>query len=140
MANQITPALLDLIRVDLKAALEAVGQKHGVQLQLGRGSYTQLNATLKLEINAIGEDGVVTKEAGDLKRYANMLGLTNEHLTQVFKLGNESYVLSGYRAKASAKPFLVKRLSDSKEFIVSEPTIKQALGIKEAPLTITRIR
>jgi hypothetical protein len=133
MATNISKDLLQALRSDINAALKAVGEKHGVELSAGNASFTPMNATFKLEVRTIAADGVaVTKEQADLKARRALLGLTEEHLTQVFTLGRDSYTLHGYRSKAQSKPFLIKRVSDDKVFIVDEPTVRRALGLPES--------
>jgi hypothetical protein len=130
MATQISKDLLRVLRADIDAALKAVGEKHGVELVTGNASFTPFNATFKLEVRAKNADGeAVRKEEADLKARLGMLGMKDEHLTQVFTLGRDSYTLAGYRSKAPAKPFLIKRVSDEKVFIVSEAVVRSALGL-----------
>jgi hypothetical protein len=132
--STISKDLLAALRPDINAALKAVGLKHGVELEACNASFTLMNATYKLEVRVISPEGVaVTKEQAYLKQSYRFLGLTEAHLTQVFTLGRDSYVLHGYRARALGKAFLIKRLSDDKVFITTDRDIKRALGIPPSP-------
>jgi hypothetical protein len=143
MATNIDRPLLAALRTDISAALKAVAQKHGIELALGSCKFSPTNADFKLEVRAMGSDGVaVTKEMSDLRRMMGVLNLTDAHLTQVFSLGRDSYTLAGYRVKAQNKPFLMRRVSDDKVFICDEATILRALGVKSSvpePLVITQL-
>lgn len=126
----ITKQLLVALRADLDALLPAIAQKHGVSIQFGRGTFTSTNATLKLEIAAtsVANTGLDAYEYA-LKQNAASYGLTDAHLNQVFKIGRDSYVLSGYDSKKRTKCFIIKRLKDNKSFICDTPSLKQWLGI-----------
>ena len=132
MATLITSQSLREIRVDIDAALAAVGAKHGLVLKAANATYNAAgtNATFKLEVNAVQSGEVVTKEAADLKQYMRRLGLNDSHLTQVFRVGGMSVTLTGYRRKASTKPFLVKTVSGDNEYIVPADMVYSGLGIE----------
>lgn len=126
----ITPEFLRLLRIDANAALAAVGKKHGVMLQLGRGTYSALNATFKLEVQPIGEGGeVITKELANLRQMHRILGLEEAHLTQVFALSGKNFTLAGYKNTGGAKPFLVRCVSDDKIYVVTREALFMALKI-----------
>ena len=133
--NSITKDLLRDLRVDIDAALVAVGAKHGVKLLAGNASFLASNATFKLNVSLLDETGeAVSKEAADLKRYREMLGLTFDQLTQVFTLGMHRYTLAGYRNRGSTRPFLMRRIDNDKIYLGTREDIDRAFGINRASL------
>ena len=74
--KEIDRNLLEKVRDEISHCLEPIGEKHGIELKLGRCSYSSGNFTMKLEGSLVGDDGVVlTKEAEDFKKYAHWHGL-----------------------------------------------------------------
>lgn len=129
MAN-IDKSLLQNLRADLDAAFSAIAEKHGVKLSLGSFSFSSDLASVKLTVAAISGDGTATsKESVDLKRYCRSLDL-EDRLSQVFEINGEKFVLEGYRPRASARPFTIKRVSDGKKFISSIKAVYSALGME----------
>jgi hypothetical protein len=103
----ITPKFLESLRAELAPLFKQVGDKHGVQITLGRGSYNPANATFKLEVAAMSTDGVVqSKESEDFKQMARLYGLQPEDLNQPFYGGRGEYVLVGLNTKARTMPLL----------------------------------
>ena len=132
MATTIDKNLLKLLREDINAALKAVGEKHGVQLSAGGCSFLPTTATFKLEVQTISSNGVaITREMADLRNplTLSMYRLTEAHLTQTFKSGGRTFVLAGYRHKASKNPFLAKCFEDGKNYIFPADAIQRLLGI-----------
>jgi hypothetical protein len=126
----ITKDLMRAIRIDVNSALVAVGQKHGVVLTLGNGTFTADNAHFKLNVAAVSSDGnVITKEAADLKLYQRTLGLTDAQLTQVFTLAGKAHVLCGFRRHATTNPFLIKCIANDKVYLAPRESVLRALGV-----------
>lgn len=125
----ITKELLKAIRVDLNAALATVAAKHRLSITCGNCTFNANDATMKLAINTIESGEVITKEMGYLRRNLGLIGLREEHLTQVFSLSGHRFTVSGYNARASAKPFLITRVDDGKTYIASVDAIFKALGV-----------
>ena len=134
MATIIDKPLLKLLREDINAALKAVGEKHGLKLTAENAKFMPQTATFKLEVESIGDNGVVvTREMTDLKNphVLSMYNLTEAHLTKPFTSGGRTFVLSGYRVKAHSKPFLAKDQRDGKEYIFTAEGVQRAFGVKE---------
>lgn len=130
----ITKQTLIALRPEIDAALAEIAKKHGISLKIGAGLYdvSGLTGTFKLEIAVLTEGGIaLSKEAAHLLTNFKTLGLTEDHLKQVFRLGGESYTLHGYISRAREKPYSITRLSDGKNYIATSKMVKTALGIKD---------
>lgn len=129
MAN-IDKLLLQTLRSEVNAALVEIGKKHGLNLQAGAASFTTETACFKLNVTKLTETGaVITKEMADLKLHFKSLGLNESHLDQVFTVQGIAFRLVGFRRSARAKPFLARRVSDGKNFILRDEQLYSALKI-----------
>jgi hypothetical protein len=139
MKNQkITDIGRSEIRVLSSALLEEaqmIAKQYGLTVKLGRGVYGHSNCRITLEFATVNDDGVAqTAEWTDLVQMSRMLGLTEADLTKPFRQGNRTFVLAGYRSRASAKPFLVRDTANDKIYIMREATVLAALGKGPKPL------
>ena len=109
---------LQYLRGVIDSALDELSNEQGwgIKLQLGNGSYSGSNGHFKLNISAIDESGtVVTEEAEDFKRYAELYGLKPEWLGESFtyssvKRGSspETYKIIGFKARARKRQILTE--------------------------------
>ena len=109
---------LQYLRGVIDSALDELSNEQGwgIKLQLGNGSYSGSNGHFKLNISAIDESGtVVTEEAEDFKRYAELYGLKPEWLGVSFtytsyKQGStpETYKIIGFKARARKRQILTE--------------------------------
>jgi hypothetical protein len=103
----ITRPLLKALTADLNQALVAIAEKHGVQLKVGNGTFRADNATLKIEIAAIDDNGTAkTKEASDFERCANSYGLKPEDLGTEFTFQGKTLTLVGAKPRSTKYPLL----------------------------------
>src|SRR5260370_9816683 len=71
--------MLQSLRAELTDAVGAVSQKHGLSLAFGKCTYTENNATMKLEMSVKTADGVVvTPEPEDYQQLPHLDNLKPE--------------------------------------------------------------
>ena len=100
--NTIDKSKLELMRKDINAALESIAKKYDVQLSVGSGTYSSTNATFKLEVATIADDGVViTKDVAALKSLGKYLGLTDTQLAHKFIVGGKMFKIFGYISRTN---------------------------------------
>jgi len=109
---------LQYLRGVIDSALDELSNEQGwgIKLQLGNGSYSGSNGHFKLNISAIDESGtVVTEEAEDFKRYAELYGLKPEWLGESFTYSSvrqggtpETYKIIGFKARARKRQILTE--------------------------------
>jgi hypothetical protein len=113
----ITRPLLRAITADINAALASIAKTHGVQIKVGNGSFTTDNATIKIEVASIGDNGLAkTKEATDFERYATSFGLKPEDLGTVFESRGVKYTLIGAKSRSTKYPLLAKCIDTGKVY------------------------
>lgn len=119
--------LIEKVRDDIRPFLEPIGEKHGINLELGRCSYSSGNFTLKLEGSLVGDDGVVlTKEAEDFKKYAHWHGLVPEDLGKTFVHTHVVYTITGLKTRAKKYP-ITARASNGKEYKFAAGSVRMLL-------------
>jgi hypothetical protein len=115
---------------EIEKAVQDVADKHGLVIKMGSGSYTQNNATLKVEIAVKSLDGTVaTKEASSFKALCTFYGLQESDLGRTFTSRGSLYVITGLASKSRTNPILATRQTDNKLFKFPVDSVKKALGI-----------
>jgi hypothetical protein len=127
---------LGLLRTAINSALEQVGKEHGVKISLGKCTFLPENATFKLEVATIGEDGDANiRMVADFKNYCESYGLKPEHLGAKITFGGEQYELAGLASGRSWKnPFILRRPSDGKLFKAGESAVESLTGKSKTPV------
>lgn len=97
---------LQAIRVDFEEAMKAVEAKHNVKIDLGNMSYTRgSNASAKLTIEAIDEEGVVQSKARlCYLRQGRVYGLKPEWIDQEFTAQNQTFRIDGLASRRRKMP------------------------------------
>jgi hypothetical protein len=106
-ATEITVNLLKTLRTDIDAALTAVAKKYGVSLAAGSASYSATQATFKLTVGLLGENGVVVDpRAADWPKYCGMFGLKPEWLGKVIHGSRGPLTITGLDTKKHKFPVI----------------------------------
>ena len=132
----ITKSNIANIRSDVEAALKAIYAKHGVDVTVGRITYTASNFRCKIE-------GVVRAAVGSTATPADPRALALKSRARLifgnaFKeggiyniLGLGKGIVTGYNSRARAYPFVVKSVSTGKTYKVSSMIVKAAVAAGE---------
>jgi hypothetical protein len=140
MIQTINRDVIRMLRAELELALAAVGEKHGIKINVGNASFTSSNVTFKVEAAIIGEGGVViNKEAAAFKALAVSYGLLPDDLGKTFTTyayggGSKAptYEIIGAAPRSFKFPILGKR-ADGKIFKFPPNTVIVGLGRKVMP-------
>jgi hypothetical protein len=126
--KQFDAVTLNALRVELNQALAGISEKYGITVEAGRASYNGPNATFKVELSTVKDDGVVmTREATAFLQYAKLLGLQATDLGREFEVGGKRYKIRGYNPRKSRYPFLAESVIDGKIYGFGEDLIKAKL-------------
>ena len=122
---------LSQLRWEIDFALANIGEKYGVKITTGTARFTDSTATFKLEAAVIRNGKAVSREMETLEMYLGLLGLTEEHLEMVFKIGTSDklFKLSGYNPRKSKNPVMLNLVGTDKTYCCSESAMRKALGI-----------
>lgn len=108
--SELTRSNLRMIKAEINEALEAVGEKYGLDIKVGGGNFTAANAKLNCMIATKGEGGAVnTREAEDFKRMAFRYGLKPEDFGRTFTEGGKVYKIVGCKPKSYQYPILCEQ-------------------------------
>ena len=95
-----------MIRDELKKELQTVGEKLGVFIEIGSGSFTPTELGMHLNVTLReGYDGKTGKQA-QFERHAFMFGLSDKSFGKQFSYGGKIYKITGIRPKARKNPVL----------------------------------
>jgi hypothetical protein len=134
MATALTKDTLKAIRSDIDAALAAVAQRHNIALKTGHCSFTETNATMRLDIATKDESGaVLTKEAVNFGMYAETYGMDPNWLGQTFTANGDEFRLSGLATTRQKFPVQAVRVRDGKPFKFMVGGVKAAFARASHP-------
>lgn len=104
----ISSKMLDTIKYELEQVLPEIGERLGVFIKVGSGTYG-VCGSLKLEVASISGTGEIeSKERIAFKQLANSYGLTDTDLDKTFVQNGKTYTIVGLRPKAYKMPILAK--------------------------------
>lgn len=108
-----------VVERDILAALKAVEEKHGIQIQReggGRYSPDGTSFQFKLKCQVVGKDGANVAEKAEFERSAILFGFKPEHYNGEFTSKGEKFRLVGFNYRARTMPLKCVRVSDGAPF------------------------
>lgn len=125
--TEINSANINLLRNELNQALRDIANRYGVDVSIGSGRYTATAVKFELAVAVKNSDGVaLTVEAETLAANIRYYKLPADVFAKPFTHGGETYLVTGYIKKNSAKPFQIKRLRDGNVLKCPSVIIRQA--------------
>jgi len=121
-----------IVSSDLLTALKRAAKDYGLDVSLGRGTYTDANFTFKVQVSVVGKDGTaLTREAEELTRYLQYSDLPKDLLNKVIQVDTgEIYRVTGLSLRRSKYPIVAERVRDGRVFKLRMDTVRRALGLK----------
>jgi hypothetical protein len=105
------------INLDINAALKAVAEKYGVEIEIKGSRFSDNNCTTRIEIATVAESGsALTKEAVDFNRYALSQFRITKKLGDRFTFKYEEYEITGLAPRSLKYPVLAKNLTSGNTF------------------------
>ena len=103
----ITKDLMKKLRVAIDQALVEAGEKHGVKMKVGNGTFTDLSGSFKLNIQPLNEDGqAVSKHETDFLQYCHLYDLEPKDFGTMFNYGTGRFKLVGLKPRAPKYPIV----------------------------------
>ncbi len=124
--NKIDRDVCKDIRSELDSVLASIGEKLGVSLRMGGGSFSSDSATFKLEVELLSETGrPISKEETSLNQNHEFLGIPKEWLGAKLKdpQTGKIYYLRGYKVRSRKRPFLID--DGLNQYVTTEANIKR---------------
>lgn len=116
------------IRSELDSELASIGERLGLSLRMGGGSFSSDSATFKLEVELLSETGrPISKEETYLNQNHEFLGIPKDWLGAKLKdpRTGKLYYLRGYKSRAPKRPFIIETVDGFNQFITTEKAIKR---------------
>ena len=103
--KQFDKSNLQVLRVEMDKALQAISNKYGITIKAGNASYSGNECTFKVKLNTKGSDGtVITKEAKSWDLYKNRTNCSHLSIGDTIKIQGNTYTLSGFNTRARKAP------------------------------------
>ena len=125
---------VNMIEEQVNERLAELSEELGVNLNVSGGTFSNVEATLKLKIQVQNPDtgSFYSKEGEDFKRNAHLIGMKPDDLGKTFKkYGQEEFTIEGFRIRARKAPILAKKTSNGKMFAFSVESVKFHLAATE---------
>jgi hypothetical protein len=122
-------AVMKLLREDIDTVLLEVAARRGITLKLGKGRFSNDNATFNLDVATISKDGLAkTKEASNFKLLCFHYDLTPEDLGAKFLSNGRHFTLTGLNPMRPKFPFVAICTDDNKTYKLTQASV--LAGIK----------
>lgn len=113
---------------------ESLGTDFGLEFNFKGGNFTSGNAILKLEVAVKNPDGSIeTRAAEDFKLHCAQFGFKPEHLGATFKVGRNTYKITGLVPKRYSMPVSAARVPDGRGFKFPAADVLTYLDAPVAP-------
>jgi hypothetical protein len=121
-----------LVREILQSDLAPILAQYGLKMELGNAGYD--SDSVKFNGFVISLDTALSKESKALTEelaWRERMGAHQLDATKIRKEGKKyAFVLSGYRARATKKPFIVNCLNGNGEYTIAPHTALNWFGVK----------
>jgi hypothetical protein len=94
---------------EVKAAIALIAERHGIKIEMGRGSFSANAFTLKVEGAVVTSDGTaMTREAEAFRQLASLYGLRPEDLGRSIPFQGGTANIIGLKSRASRMPIVLQ--------------------------------
>lgn len=116
------------MRVFLEVALTGFEEHFGVAVKIGSIRYTDTNASMRLEVSEVSENGEVqSREVEDFKRFADAYGLSPEWLGEKFTVRGKTFTITGLNTRA--KKYKIRAKDEAgNPYKFNELTVQRAMS------------
>ena len=127
----LTKAKLETARNKLNVLLAQFNNENPeFNVKLGSCSYSEFNATYKLEMSEVVGDKVVDRDRESFLSHARLLGLEASDIDKEFTSNNKVFILCGYNSRARKMPMLARLKSDGNLYKFTLDAVLKGLGKK----------
>jgi|6_EtaG_2_1085325.scaffolds.fasta_scaffold35286_3 hypothetical protein len=121
---ELTRKNLKTLRMEIDAALNEVATRNGLEIKLGNGRFSPMNASFKVDVSVVSEEGTVkTKGRMDLEVFYPELVDKNVMLS-----GRKTGKVVEYHSRKSKFPFIVA-CENGKRYKLAEFAVRNGLSI-----------
>ena len=119
--TKINKPFLNSVRADINAALNSVGEKHGLALSIQsiRYSDTGFNTTLKATVNEDSQGNSIDPDKIEFEKYAAHMGFDSSAFGKTFEQDGKAFIVSGIAPRARKFPILATHSGTQYKFPIS---------------------
>lgn len=129
MTKKLTKTIVSRISEDITKAVKRVAEAHDVVIRSAGGSYGPQNATIKLEIAVLSEDGAaMTEERKAYLECCEAYGLPREYLDKEFTHNGSRMKVVGLKLRSPKFPVLLEDCDSGKRFKFNVRGLKRSMG------------
>lgn len=115
---EFSKATMRALNAEIKTALEAVAEKHGLTVKCGGGSYDPAGK-FKPRVEFTAENHAET----EFKRSALLVGLTDADYGRTIEMSGKHFTLVGINLRARKRPVLAECVEDRKTYAFPEQIV-----------------
>ena len=117
----------DSFRADVKEALRAVEQKHGVTVECGAITYGTYDFSMKMKVV---KSGSVDGNRKLFELHCGLYGFAKEDYEREFALNGTKFQLVGFNPKSPKNCCSIRRVSDGKMYKCTSASVKNNWVVK----------
>ena len=128
--EKMSKANAQLVRAILENDLAPILSEYGLKLELGNAGYD--SESVKFNGFRISLETALSKDASALvSELAWREKMNHQQLDEhrIHKQGKHAFILTGYKPRATKKPFIVNCLQGNGEFVISNDTAIKWFGV-----------
>ncbi len=128
--EKMSKANAQLVRAILENDLAPILSEYGLKLELGNAGYD--SESVKFNGFRISLETALSKDASALvSELAWREKMNHQQLDEhrIHKQGKHAFILTGYKPRATKKPFMVNCLQGNGEFVISNDTAIKWFGV-----------
>lgn len=121
------------LRDELNAALQGVGEKHGLKIEAGKCTMSTHHCRFHLEVSMVDASSgqVHNRESEDYTHYARRFNLNPDWLGKSFTVRGRSYKIIGLKPRAGTRPVIAD--SGGKQYVFPATMVRSAFGSTAIP-------
>jgi hypothetical protein len=137
MVTKIDKAVLKMLRSRIDAMLKDLGEELGLKFECAGGRFMPLNATIKVNLAVVGDDGsVMDKDRVAWDTYHMIFKLKKDDLGKEFMASGTTYEITGLNPNRYKYPVSAKRKRDGASFKFGANTVLKGLGRPQDCLSV----
>ena len=124
--DRFTKDSLKSLAQDVDKALAEVAKKHGISIRVGNSRYSNLEATMKLELSTTNKSGESQDEL-DFRSLAPRFGYEADWFGKTIHLSGTAFKVSGLNMKSPKNRINLVRVKDGRGFKCPVSTLISAM-------------
>lgn len=117
----------ELFRNDVEAALKMVAEKHGVEIECGKISYSNFDFTMQLK--ATKNDSGVDGKKAIFEQECILFGFKPEDYNREFRANGKKFKLIGFNLKSPKNNCSIYCIDDGKTYKCNDEMVKRAFVV-----------